>query len=124
MKTQRLAHVFVAGTLLFWISILLQVVSLVSANGDDDKASCSLHDIESGACTVPSSAKEWTDSSEFPDMDQLSKNLESIEVRTLGVLDINSYPALVIPVRVPVGMDKENCTALVSAQIQNILDLI
>lgn len=61
MKTQRLAHVFVAGTLLFWMSILLQVVSLVSANGDDDKASCSLHDIESGACTVPSSAKEWTD---------------------------------------------------------------
>ena len=70
------------------------------------------------------SAKEWTDSSELPDIDQLNKNLESIEVRTLGVLDINSYPALVIPVNVPVGTDKENCTAYVGAQIQNILDLI
>lgn len=70
------------------------------------------------------SAKEWTDSSELPDMDQLSKNLESIEVRTLGVLDINSYPALVIPVNVPIGMDKENCVVNVVSQIQCILNLI
>lgn len=70
------------------------------------------------------SAKEWTDSTELPDIDQLSKNLESIEVSTLGVLDFNSYPALVVPLSVPIGMDKEKCTAIVDSQVQIILSII
>jgi hypothetical protein len=55
MKTQRLAQVLIAGMLLFWVSILLQVTLLVSA----DEASCSPQDVESGACS--NSPKEWTD---------------------------------------------------------------
>jgi hypothetical protein len=70
------------------------------------------------------SAKEWTDSTELPDIDQLSKNLEATQVRTLGVLDINSYPALVIPLSVPIGMDKEKCIAIVDSQVQIILSII
>ena len=70
------------------------------------------------------SAKEWTDSTELPDIDQLSKNLESTQVRTLGVLDINSYPALVIPVSVPIGMDKENSLGHVLDQVNIIYTII
>ena len=70
------------------------------------------------------SAKEWTDSTELPDIDQLSKNLEATQVRTLGVLDINSYPALVIPLSLPIGMDKEKCIAIVDSQVQIILSII
>jgi len=69
-------------------------------------------------------AKEWSDGGVLPDLNELKEMLNHQNIGVLGLIDINSYPAMVIPLRVPVGMDKEYSIDILNNQVSSITSLL
>lgn len=69
-------------------------------------------------------AKEWSDGGALPDLNELKARLNNQKIGFLGILDINSYPALVIPLRVSVGMSKEYSIDILNEQVISITSLL
>jgi hypothetical protein len=65
-----------------------------------------------------------SDGGVLPDLNELKEMLNHQNIGVLGLLEINSYPAMVIPLRVPVGMDKKYSIDILNNQVSSITSLL